>query len=164
MKTHNLVKLSLLTAIALTVFVIETRIPNLIPIPGIKLGLANIVTVWALYTCKPQETALMLLARIALGAIFCGTALTFIYSICGASLCLAVCIAAKKLIPANKLWLTSIIGAIFHNIGQIIAAALILSTSAIFVYVPVLMLSAIITGLFCGVCAQFIYIRLQALH
>lgn len=164
MKTQNLVKLSLLTAISLAIFVIETRIPNLIPIPGVKLGLANIITVWSVYNCKAHETAMMLLARIILGAIFCGTALSFIYSFCGAAACFAICIAIKRLIPRDKMWLMSIIGAIFHNIGQITAATIIMRTTAVLVYIPILMISGIIAGFFCGLGALAVDKRLQKLR
>ena len=164
MKTHNLVKLSLLTAISLIIFVIETRIPNLIPIPGVKLGLANIITVWAIYNCKAHETAMMLLTRIILGAIFCGTALSFIYSFCGALACFVVCIAMKRFIPRDKMWLMSVIGAIFHNIGQITAATIVMRTAAVLVYLPILMISGIIAGLFCGLGALFVDKRLHKLH
>ena len=153
--TNRLVKMSLLSVLSLSLFVIETKIPNLIPIPGIKLGLANIVTVWAIYKFKPSETAMIVLVRIVLGSIFCGTALSLIYSICGASACFIVSMALKKIIPAEKIWLTSIIGAISHNFGQIVAAALILKTPAIFVYIPALLLSGVVSGLFCGLCAMF---------
>ena len=164
MKTQKLVKLSLLVAISLVIFVIETRIPNLIPIPGVKLGLANIVTVWSVYNCKAHETAMLLLTRIVLGAIFCGTALSFIYSFCGAAACFIVCIAIKRLIPRDKMWLMSVVGAIFHNLGQITAATIVMRTTAVLVYLPILMVSGIIAGLFCGLGALFVDKRLHKLR
>ena len=163
MKTKRLVRLSLLTAISLVIFVVETRIPSLVPIPGVKLGLANIITVVAVYLCSPWEAALMLTVRIILGSIFCGTPLSFLYSIAGGALCLSASIASKSVIPETRMWLTSIIGAIFHNLGQILAAALILRTASVFVYLPVLMITGSIAGLFCGLCAQLIVKRIHTL-
>ena len=72
MSVKKISRLGLLTAIALILFIVELRIPNLVPIPGVKLGLANIVTIFALYRYKPSETALILIARILLGSIFRG--------------------------------------------------------------------------------------------
>lgn len=164
MNAKNLVKLSLLTAISLIIFVIETKIPNLIPIPGVKLGLANIVTVWAIYSCRPHETALMIFARIVFGAVFCGTVLSFIYSISGAAMCFAGSYLAKRIIPDTELWLTSVVGAIFHQLGQITAARVLLGTSAIWIYLPILIVSGIVSGAFCGIAAQNLYKKLHMLH
>lgn len=156
--------LSLLTAVALVLFAVEARIPNLVPIPGVKLGLANIVTVTAVYCFKPGEAALMLLVRIILGAAFCTTPLTFLYSLAGGALCLLASLAVKRFIPAERLWLTSIVGALFHNLGQVAAASLLLKTSAVFVYLPILFISGSIAGLFCGLCAQILIKRLKLLN
>lgn len=72
MNTKKLCLLSLLTAIALIIFIVELRIPNLVPIPGVKLGLANIITVYAVYHLKASETAIILFVRIFLGSVFGG--------------------------------------------------------------------------------------------
>lgn len=69
MNTKKLCLLSLLTAIALIIFIVELRIPNLVPIPGVKLGLANIITVYAVYHLKASETAIILFVRIFLGSV-----------------------------------------------------------------------------------------------
>ena len=72
MQTRKLTRMALLTAIALTIFMIEAQIPALVPIPGVKLGLANIVTVFAVFTMGSKEGAMILAARIFLGAVFAG--------------------------------------------------------------------------------------------
>ena len=81
----RLTELALLTALALIIFIIELRIPELVPIPGVKLGLANIITVYAVYHYKAQETALMVLCRVAAGIVFsAGSMTTLLYSLSGA--------------------------------------------------------------------------------
>lgn len=156
MKTKKMVKLSLFATISLSLFVVETRIPNLVPIPGVKLGLANIITVCAVYSFAPIEVALITVVRITLGTIFCGSPLTFIYSLVGSTLSLIVSILVKNVIKRDKMWITSIISAIIHNIGQILTASVVMRSMAIFAYLPILVISGAVTGLFCGLVALFI--------
>ena len=80
MKTKDLTRMALLTAIALTIFMVELQLPGLSPVPGIKLGLSNIVTVWAVFTMGPKKAALILSARVFLGAVFSGQMSTILYS------------------------------------------------------------------------------------
>ena len=101
MKTKQLTKLSLLTAIALSLFVVETRIPNPINIPGVKLGLANIITVYAVYCFKKGEVILMVTTKVILGSIFSGQLISIIYSIMGNIFCLAGMFLLKNIIPIN---------------------------------------------------------------
>ena len=98
MNTRKLTKLSLLTAIALIIFIIEMRLPDLSGIPGVKLGLANIITVYALYHFKAYEVAMVVFVRILLGSVFGGNMSAMIYSLSGAVLCLAGMIFLKKII------------------------------------------------------------------
>ncbi len=160
MNTKRLTKLSLLAAVALIIFIIELRIPNLVPIPGVKLGLANIITVYAVYTCKPGEVWLIVLVRLVLGSMFSGTAVSFLYSFAGAVFCLCGMLLLKHVIPKKHIWLASPCGAVFHNVGQITAAILLMRTTAILVYLPVLLFSGILAGLFTGLCAQILVKRL----
>lgn len=160
MNTRRLTKLALLSAIALIIFIIELRIPNLIPIPGVKLGLANIITVYAVYSCKPGEVWLIVLVRLVLGSMFSGTAVSFLYSFAGAVFCLCGMLLLRHVIPKSYLWLASPCGAVCHNVGQITAAILLMGTTAILVYLPVLLFSGILSGLFTGICAQILVNRL----
>ena len=89
MKAKKLARLALLTAVALIIFIIELQIPNIIPIPGVKLGLANIVTVYAVYKYSAKETAAIVIIRVVLGSIFGGNIAAIMYSMAGALLCLA---------------------------------------------------------------------------
>ena len=95
MKTKKLTLLALLTAIALTIFMVEAQIPPLVPIPGIKLGLANIVTVFAVFALGPMDAVLVLAARIFLGAVFAGNFSTIFYSAAGGALAIAVTILLR---------------------------------------------------------------------
>ena len=125
MSVQKLMQLSLLTAIALIIFVVELRIPNLLPIPGVKLGLANIITVYAIYRYSKSEVLLILTARIILGSIFSGNMMSIAYSLVGGFCCFLGMILLKKMIAEDYLWLASIGGAIFHNVGQIIIAIML---------------------------------------
>jgi len=156
MKIKRLTVLALLTAVALILFVIELQIPSPVPIPGVKLGLANVVTLFAVYKFKKGEAALMLLARILLGALFAGSVMTLLYSLSGGALCLVGMLLLKKVIPADSMWITSVLGALLHNVGQILAAMAVTGTPELIVYLPVLLLSGCIAGLFTGLCAGFV--------
>lgn len=160
MNAKKVTQLALLSAVALIIFIVELRIPNLVPIPGVKLGLANIVTVYAVYRYRPVEVFLIVLVRIVLGSMFSGTALSFLYSLGGAVCCLCGMLLLKRVIPLSCLWLSSPCGAVFHNIGQIVVAMLVMRTSAVLVYLPTLMISGIVAGLFTGVCGQFLVRRI----
>ena len=151
----------MLAALALIIFIVESRIPTLAPIPGMKLGLANIITVYAVYRFKPSEAAMILAVRLILGSVFAGNLSALMYSAAGAVCCLAGMIIMRKLIPEKNLYLASAAGAVFHNTGQILAACLIMRSSAVFFYYPFLIVSGIIAGLFTGFCALFVLKRLK---
>lgn len=157
----KITRLGLLTALALILFVIELQIPNPIPIPGIKLGLANIVTVYAVFSCRGREVLLIVLARLILGALFSGNIVTLLFSLCGGLLCLAGMLPLSKLFNEKQIWLCSILGAILHNIGQTIAAVFVMGTLSVLVYLPPLIFSGCIAGLFTGIIAQILVNRLK---
>lgn len=159
MKTKRLTELSLLTAAALIAFIIEMRLPD-IRIPGVKLGLANIFTVYAVYRFSGKEVFLLLVTRIVLGSLFSSNFSAIIYSLAGGMLCLCGMLLLRKIISESYLWLCSIFGAILHNTGQIGAAVLMTGTPAVLAYYPYLLVSGCIAGLFTGLCAQFVVKRL----
>lgn len=152
--TKQLTTMAMLTAIALAIHVAEAQIPAPVPIPGVKLGLANIVTVYAVFTIGPGPALMILVARILLGSLFAGQAVSLMYSLAGGLLCFVVMLLLKKILTRKQIWVASVIGAIFHNIGQIIVAILVTGTPAIVSYLPVLLLSGIASGLFTGFAAQ----------
>lgn len=156
MNVKRITQLALLTIIALIIFIIELRIPNLVPIPGVKLGLANIVTVYAMYHYTAKETMMIVLARILLGSIFGGNISAIFYSLGGALLCLVGMLLLRRVIDEKHIWICSILGAVLHNIGQIGAAVLMMKTTAVFFYLPFLLVSGCIAGAFTGACAQIL--------
>lgn len=153
--------MGLLTALALILFTVEAQIPAPVPIPGIKLGLSNIITVYAMFCLGPRDTMLILLTRIFLGSVFSGQMMTLFYSFSGGMLCYAVMLLMRKLVTEQQIWVCSVLGAMAHNVGQIIAAILIARTPELIVYLPVLLISGIVTGAFTGICAQLIVRRLK---
>lgn len=155
MKTKKLVSLALFTALALILSLLESAFPPLAPIPGIKLGLANIITLILLLNFKPAETFCVLLARILLSAAFAGQAMSLLYSLAGGILCFGSMWFVNKLLKKHYIFLTSVVGSCFHNIGQILIAILLTKTLGVIAYLPVLLVSGILTGLFTGLCAFY---------
>ena len=159
MNTRKLTTLSLLCAIALTIFMVEAQIPALVPIPGIKLGLANIVTVFTVFAIGAKEGALVLAVRIFLGAVFAGNFSTIFYSAAGGALAIGVTILSKKFLTKKQLWVAGVLGAIAHSVGQMGMAVALTGTPGLAVYLPVMIVVSIITGCFTGLCAQLLVNR-----
>lgn len=159
MKTKKLTLLALLSAIALTIFMVEAQIPALVPIPGVKLGLANIVTVFTVFTLGPWEGAAVLFVRIFLGAVFAGNFSTIFYSAAGGVCAIGVTILLRKILNRKQLWVAGCLGAVSHSIGQMAMAVLLTGTPSLAVYLPVMIAISIVTGLFTGLCAQFLVNR-----
>lgn len=145
----------MLCAAALIIFTIEAQIPSIVPVPGVKLGLANIITLFALIYLTPGETLMILVARILFGAVFAAQPMLIPYSLCGGVLCLLGEYVLIKLCGKKFIAEISIVGAILHNIGQTCFAAFSVKSLSIFTYLPILIISAAITGLFCGLCVMF---------
>ena len=159
MNVRKLTRMALLTAIALTIFMVEAQIPALVPVPGVKLGLANIVTVFAVYTIGSREGATILAGRIFLGAVFAGNFSTIFYSAAGGALAILVTIGLKRILTLKQLWVAGALGAVAHSIGQMAVAIAMTGTPGLLVYLPVLIVTGIIAGLFTGLCAQFLVNR-----
>lgn len=159
MKVKKLVTLALLSAIALTIFMVEAQIPALVPIPGVKLGLTNIVTVFTVFALGAKEGAAVLFVRIFLGAVFAGNFSTIFYSAAGGFCAIAVTILLRKLLTKNQLWVAGCLGAVAHSVGQMAMAVFLTGTPGLLVYLPVMVAVSIVTGLFTGLCAQFLINR-----
>lgn len=157
----KLTLLALFTTIALIIFVIESAIPPLVPIPGVKLGLANIVTLVLISANMPKEALAVLFMRIFLASVFSGQMMSFFFSILGGLFCLLAMYFFNRLLKGRLLWFTSMTGAIFHNAGQLLAAIITLQSVYVIYYAPFLLVSGIITGLFTGLCAQFFTQRIN---
>lgn len=160
-KTKKLALMAMLTAASLIVFVIEAQIPAPVPVPGVKLGLASVITLVAMLLLGRREAGLILFVRIAMGSVFAGGVSGFIFSICGGVLAYAVMCLTVRAFPLKMLWVVSALGAVAHNIGQLIAAVAITKTAALLVYAPVLLASGIVTGVFTGLAATYLLMRLD---
>ncbi len=156
MNTKRLTTLAMFTTLALIIFTIESAIPPLVPIPGIKLGLANIITLVVLHNFSPKDAFFVLFMRILLSSFFFGQAVSLLYSLAGGFLCFAAMVLVHRLLHGHFLYLTSMIGALFHNIGQLAIAFFITAVPGVLVYFPFLLISGLLTGLFTGLCAHFI--------
>ena len=161
MKSGKLTRMALLTAVALIIFMIEAQIPSPVPVPGVKLGLANIITIYAVFVLGPKSALMILVSRVFLGSVFSGQMMTLLYSLGGGLLCWCVMCLLRRIVTEKQIWICSVFGAIAHNIGQMIVASAIAKTPALLSYLPVLMISAVVTGAFTGFAAQFLLERLE---
>ena len=155
-KNQKLTLASLLTAAGLVVFVIEAQLPPLTTIPGIKPGLSNAFTMLTLFWVGPGWALGTMLVRVSLGSLITGQTMAFFYSISGGLTAFVIMCALKRPLGEQKLWVLSAFGAMGHNLGQMAAALIITRTQALLYYLPVLMVSGIVTGIFTGLCAQLV--------
>ena len=151
-KVKNIALFGMMVALAFTFSYLESLIPFNFGIPGVKLGLANLVVVVSLYIMKPYEALAIVVIRIFLAGLTFGNVYSLAYSLCGGLLSFAVMFLVKK----TKLSIigVSMLGGICHNIGQIIVAAIIMHTARIAYYLPVLLIAGLITGLLMGVVSK----------
>jgi heptaprenyl diphosphate synthase len=152
---------AILIALALIIFVVELQLPEIVPIPGVKLGLANVITLVAVFELGPVDALIILLLRTGMGSMFTGRVMALLYSLAGGMLCFFVTFLVKRIVTKSQIWVCGVIGAIAHNIGQILVAILITQTPALVGYLPLLTVSAIITGAFTGGIATYISKRMH---
>lgn len=163
MPVRKITLLSLFTTISLALSAIESAVPPLVPIPGVKLGLANIVTLVLLRRFRPRDALLVLLSRILIASLLFGQALSLLYSVAGGICSLLAMAALMKLTGGKPLVLVGAAGGLTHNMGQLAAALLLTATPGVLAYLPPLILSGVLTGIFTGLCAGFMgrYLPLQ---
>ena len=159
MKLKKLTALAILTALALILFIIEAQIPPLVPIPGVKLGIANVVTVFCVFAIGSKEAAAVLCCRVFLGAVFAGNFSTIFYSAAGGLCAILVTVLLKRILTRKQLWVAGCLGAMAHSVGQMAAAVIITGTPGIAIYLPVMLAISIVTGCFTGLCAQIMLNR-----
>lgn len=152
--------LGLLIALAFVFSYIEFLIPINLGVPGVKLGLANLVIIVAIYTIGEKDAFLLSMVRILLIAFTFGNLSAMLYSIVGGVLSYLVMIIAKKL-DVLSVKGVSALGGVFHNVGQILTAMMILETTELMYYLPVLMISGIVSGVLIGLLAALVIVRLQ---
>lgn len=162
-KTKKLALMAVLTAIALTIFMLEAQLPAPVPIPGVKLGLANIVTLTAMLILGRREAGAILAARIIMGAVFAGNPSAMLYSAAGGVLAYAAMCLLVGVVPEKRLWAVSAVSAVAHNMGQLLACVLVVKTPGVFIYAPALIVSGVITGVFTGFGATYLVRALRKL-
>ncbi len=159
-KTKKLASLALTISFAMVLSYLESRVPTFVAIPGIKVGLANIAVIFALYKFGIKEALTISLVRVFLISLLFGSPVSLIYSLSGATLSLCCMILLKTLTPLTEVGV-SVIGGIMHNVGQIIAASILLSTNVIVYYLPFLILSGTIAGIAVGVVSALLVKRVN---
>ena len=160
MKTKKVAFLGMCIALSMILSFVESQIPPLMAVPGVKVGLPNLVMVFMLYKIGAKETAIVSILRVILVGILFGTPLSMIYSLVGATLSLIGMIILKKtnlFAPVT----VSVVGGILHNIGQIATACFVMETAQIAYYLPVLLISGTIAGIIIGIVAAMILKRLE---
>lgn len=150
------------TALALIFSYVETLIPFQIGIPGVKLGLANLIVVVALYKLGAKDALFLSVTRIVLSGFIFANLFSIIYSLVGGLLSLAVMTFLKKR-GSFSVFGVSMAGGVFHNIGQLIVAMLVVETFSVAYYVPVLLIAGVITGFIIGVVANEMLKRLSSI-
>ena len=151
----------MLAALALALSYLEAFFPPLLPLPGVKLGLANIVTVYALYALGAPSALAILTVRCILGSLFAGNASALIFSLFGGLFALLIMIVLRHL-PRLTVYGVSIGGAAAHNIGQVAAAMLTLGNAAPLAYLPFLLVVSLFTGTLTGLISALLFHAMRA--
>ena len=160
MKTKKIAYLGLLVALAFIFSYIETLIPINIGVPGAKLGLANLVIIVALYTIGEKNAFLLSMVRIVLVGFTFANLASMLYSLAGGILSfLAMCIAKRS----GKLSTTgvSVVGGVFHNVGQILMAIWVVKTASLVYYLPVLIIAGLTSGVAIGILGAMVTKRVK---
>lgn len=160
MKTKKIAYLGLLVALAFIFSYIETLIPVNIGVPGAKLGLANLVIIVALYTIGERNAFLLSMVRIVLVGFTFANLASMLYSLAGGILSfLAMCIAKRS----GKLSTTgvSVVGGVFHNVGQILMAIWVVKTASLVYYLPVLIIAGLASGVAIGILGAMVIKRVK---
>lgn len=159
--TQKVALFGLCTSVALVLAYLELLIPPLfVAVPGIKLGLPNILIIFVLYRFGLRSAATVSLVRIALVALLFGNTMTLAYSIAGATLSLAVMALLKKLNFLSTVGV-SVAGGVFHNVGQILMAMLLLGTAELGYYLIILAVTGTISGILIGLCGGMLINRIK---
>lgn len=157
-KTKRLVLLAMLTAVAMILSYVETLLPS-VGIPGVKMGLANIAVIFALFRFGWKEAAALSLVRVVLVSLLFGSVGAMLYSLAGAVLSLAVMALLRRIDRFSTVGV-SVAGGVAHNAGQILMAMLILQTKQLLGYLPVLAVSGIAGGVLTGLVAALLIRRI----
>lgn len=157
---ERLAFLSVATALAMILAFVESQIPPLSAVPGVKLGLANIVTVFLLYRLGWREAVAVSAIRVLLSALLFGSFVSLMYSAFGAVLSLLVMIPSERFLPFSPIGV-SVLGAVSHNGGQILAALILLGNAAIVYYLVPLVISGTLAGVCIGILGGIVAERVK---
>ena len=160
LKYKKMTFLALSVSLAMILSFVESLIPPLVAVPGVKIGLANIVTVFLLYTLGWRAAGCVSLIRVLLSALLFGNVQSLIFALSGAVLSFIVMVAVKKLLPFGKVGV-SVLGAVAHNAGQVAAAVIVMETAALAYYFIPLVISGTVAGVFVGILAAILTARLE---
>ena len=158
--TKKMVTISSLVAVAMILSYIESLVPAFVAVPGVKMGLSNIATVFALYTLGWPYAICVSVVRVFLSALLFGNFVSLIYSISGAALALIAMILLKKVNTFSSIGV-SVAGGVCHNAGQIIAACIVMKNAAISLYIIPLIISGTISGVLIGIAAGMLVERIK---
>ncbi|MBP3278802.1 MAG: Gx transporter family protein [Butyrivibrio sp.] len=160
MKTKRIAFLGLFVALAFVLSYIEFMLPLNIGIPGAKIGIANLAVMVTLYTVGEKNAIALSIIRVVLVGLTFGNISMMMYSLAGAALSLFAMLLARKI---GKLSMTgvSVLGGVFHNVGQIIVAMLVLETKSLLYYLPFLIVVGTITGVVIGIVSSLITVRFK---
>lgn len=156
-----LTRMALLTAVAVVLGYIEHLIPMPGSIPGIKLGLANTVLLYAIYLLDAKSAFLLMVLKVGLSGLMYGGVSAMMFSF-GGGLCSLVMMLLMKKLGGVSIIGVSVVGAVFHNVGQTAVAALMVNTAALMGYVPFLLVAAVVTGVLTGIAAKYAIQGLKA--
>lgn len=159
--SKRVARLGIFVALAMVFSYIEVIIPFSFGIPGVKLGIANIVVVTGLYFLKPQDVFLISLVRICLMGMLFGNGASLLYSLAGGILSFLAMLACKRFRLFTIIGI-SVVGGVTHNLGQLLAAAAVLQNRKIFYYFPILLAAGVVTGAMIGFLAKRIVRAMKA--
>lgn len=161
-RLRRMTTLSLLFALAMIFSFVESRLPTFIPVPGVKLGLCNVVIIFTLLRLGAPSAIAVSLLRVILSSILFGNAAAFFYSLAGAVLSLAAMILFSRLRLFSAVGI-SVLGGVMHNIGQLLMAWIILGTAGVLYYLPVLLIAGTVAGILIGLLAAYLSKRAESL-
>ncbi len=159
MKIKKITSMALTTALCMVLSFVESQIPAFVAVPGVKVGLANIAVIFALYRMGWKEAAAVSLIRVVLVSLLFGNFAALFYSLAGAVLSLAGMCLLKKTGKFTEI-IVSVAGGVLHNIGQIAMASILLETDVLRYYLPLLLLSGTIAGIVVGVASAILIRRI----
>ena len=158
--TKKITTLAITVTLAMVLSFIESQIPPFVAIPGVKVGLANIAVIFALYRFGWREAVIVSALRVLLVGLLFGSFVSTLYSIAGAVLSMTVMLTVRR-IPSFSEVGVSVLGGVSHNVGQIVMASILLETDVVLYYLPVLLLSGTLAGIAVGAAGAVLLKKLK---